>query len=149
MVNNMNENMELMMHVYQDAEMGVYTTNNLLTLLLRKENKIKHVLECEIKEYEKFMKESELLLEENDVKPKTSGMMAKIGSDMGIKMETIKDNSDPALAQMLIEGFTMGTVNMEAKIKKYKAVADKKYLKIAQDFLAYQQNEIEKLKTFL
>ena len=79
----MNENMELMMHVYQDAEMGVYTTNNLLTLLLRKENKIKHVLECEIKEYEKFMKESELLLEENEVKPKTSGMMAKIGSDMG------------------------------------------------------------------
>lgn len=145
----MNENMELIMHIYKDAEMGVYTTNNLLTLLLRKENKIKHVLECEIKEYEKFMKESEIILEKNDIKPETSGLMAKIGSDMGIKMETIKDNSDSALAQMLIEGFTMGTVNMEAKIKKYKSVADKKYLKIAQDFLAYQQNEIEKLKTFL
>ena len=145
----MNENLELLMHVYQTAEMGVYTTNNLLTLLMKKDNKIIHVLESELKEYEKYTKESEMLLEKYDVEAKSSGIMAKLSSDIGMSMETMKDNSDAAIAAMLIEGFTMGTVNMEAKIKKYKAVADKKYLKIAQDFLAYQQNEIEKLKTFL
>ena len=45
----MNENMELVMHIYKDAEMGAYATNNLLTLLLKKENKIKNILEYEIK----------------------------------------------------------------------------------------------------
>ncbi len=137
------------MHIYKDAEMGVYTTTNLLDLLLNKENKIKHVLESEIKEYEKFMNEAEKILSRNEVKPKTSGIMAKLGSDMEIKMETIKDNSDPALAQMLIEGFTMGTVNISAKIKRYSAVAEKKYLKLAENFLKFQENEIEKLKSFL
>ena len=145
----MNENMELVMHIYKDAEMGAYATNNLLTLLLKKENKIKNILEYEIKEYEKYMNEAEIILEKNDIKPKTNSMMAKISSDMGIEMETIKDNSDAALAQMLIEGFTLGTLNMNSKIKKYKSVADKKSLKLAQNFLEYQEKEIKKLKSFL
>ena len=40
-------------------------------------------------------------------------------------METMKDNSDPAMAQMLIEGFTMGIVEMTSKIEKYKKVCKK------------------------
>lgn len=145
----MNENLELMMHVYKTSEMGAYSTNSLLEKLQTKENKIKHVLECEIKEYEKFMKESEKILTENDVEPKRYGLMSKMSSDMGIAMETLKDNSDPALAQMLIEGFTMGTVEMNNKIKKYKSTCEKRMLKIAKNFLKFQENEIEKLKTFM
>lgn len=145
----MNENLELLMHVYQTAEMGVYTTNNLLTLLMKKDNKITHVLECELKEYEKYTKESEVLLEKYDVEAKSSGIMAKLSSDIGMSMETMKDNSDPAIAAMLIEGLTMGTVEMNIKINKYKNVCKKDILDIAQNLLEFQENEIEKLKTFL
>lgn len=145
----MNENLELLMHVYQVSEMGVYTTNNLLTLLMKKDNKITHVLESELKEYEKYTKESEMLLEKYDVEAKSSGIMAKLSSDIGMSMETMKDNSDPAIAAMLIEGMTMGTVEMNIKINKYKKVCEKDILNIAQDLLKFQENEIEKLKTFL
>lgn len=145
----MNENLELLMHVYQTAEMGVYTTNNLLTLLMKKDNKITHVLEEELKEYEKYTEISELLLEKYDVKAKDSGIMAKLSSDIGMTMETMKDNSDPAIASMLIEGMTMGVVEMNIKIDKYKEVCKKDILKIAKDLLEFQENEIEKLKTFL
>ncbi len=145
----MNENLELLMHVYQTAEMGVYTTNNLLTLLMKKDNKIIHVLESELKEYEKYTKESEMLLEKYDVEAKSSGIMAKLSSDIGMSMETMKDNSDAAIAAMLIEGFTMGTVEMNIKINKYKNVCKKDILSIAQNLLKFQENEIEKLKTFL
>ena len=145
----MNENLELLMHVYQTAEMGVYTTNNLLTLLMKKDNKIIHVLERELKEYEKYTKESEMLLEKYDVEAKSSGIMAKLSSDIGMSMETMKDNSDAAIAAMLIEGFTMGTVEMNIKINKYQNVCKKDILSIAQNLLKFQENEIEKLKTFL
>ena len=50
---------------------------------------------------------------------------------------------------MLIEGFTMGTVEMNIKINKYKSVCKKDILSIAQNLLKFQENEIEKLKTFL
>ena len=145
----MNENNELLMHIYKTAEMGVYTTKTLLGYIKNKENKIKHVLESELKEYEKYMMESEELLEKYEVEPKGNGLMAKMGSDWGIMMETIKDNSDPALAAMLIEGITMGIVEMETKISNYESVCEKGILNLSKNFLKFQQNEVQKLKTFM
>ena len=145
----MNENLELLMHIYQTADMGVYATKNLLELLRKKDNKITHVLEEELKEYEKYTQISETMLKKHDVDPKSSGLMAKMSSDIGMTIETMKDNSDPAIAAMLIEGLTMGTVEMNIKIDKYKRTNKKDILEIAHNLLEFQENEIEKLKTFL
>lgn len=145
----MNENLELLMHIYQTADMGVYATKNLLELLRKKDNKITHVLEEELKEYEKYTQISETMLKKHDVDPKSSGLMAKMSSDIGMTIETMKDNSDPAIAAMLIEGLTMGTVEMNIKIDKYKRTNKKDILQIAHNLLEFQENEIEKLKTFL
>lgn len=145
----MDENLELLMHVYQTADMGVYATKNLLELLRKKDNKIIHVLEEELKEYEKYTQISETMLKKYDADPKSSGIMAKMSSDIGMTIETMKDNSDPAIAAMLIEGLTMGTVEMNIKIDKYKRTNKKDILQIAHNLLEFQENEIEKLKTFL
>ena len=145
----MNENLELLMHIYQTADMGVYATKNLLELLRKKDNKITHVLEEELKEYEKYTQISETMLKKYDVDPKSSGIMAKMSSDIGMTIETMKDNSDPAIAAMLIEGLTMGKVEMNIKIDKYKRTNKKDILQIAHNLLEFQENEIEKLKTFL
>ena len=145
----MNENLELLMHIYQTADMGVYATKNLLELLRKKDNKITHVLEEELKEYEKYTQISETMLKKHDVDPKSSGLMAKMSSDIGMTIETMKDNSDPAITAMLIEGLTMGTVEMNIKIDKYKRTNKKEILEIAHNLLEFQENEIEKLKTFL
>ena len=145
----MNENLELLMHIYQTADMGVYATKNLLELLRKKDNKITHVLEEELKEYEKYTQISETMLKKHDVDPKSSGLMAKMSSDIGMTIETMKDNSDPAIAAMLIEGLTMGTVEMNIKIDKYKRTNKKDILEIAHNLLEFQENEIEKLTTFL
>ena len=145
----MNENLELLMHIYQTADMGVYATKNLLELLRKKDNKITHVLEEELKEYEKYTQISETMLKKHEVDPKSSGLMAKMSSDIGMTIETMKDNSDPAIAAMLIEGLTMGTVEMNIKIDKYKRTNKKEILEIAHNLLEFQENEIEKLKTFL
>ena len=66
----MNENLELLMHIYQTADMGVYATKNLLELLRKKDNKITHVLEEELKEYEKYTQISETMLKKYEVDPK-------------------------------------------------------------------------------
>ncbi|MBQ6284834.1 MAG: hypothetical protein IJK67_00785 [Bacilli bacterium] len=145
----MNENAELLTHIYETAEMGSYTITTLLTKIKKKENKIKYILEEEIKEYERYIKKSEKLLSEYDVEPKKSSLMAKISSNMGIMMETILDNSDPALAQMLVEGITMGINIITAKVSSYKMRADKKVIKFAKNFVKFQENEVEKLKAFM
>lgn len=145
----MNENMELLNIIYENAEMGMHTLNNLSGILKSKDNKIKGLIEDEILEYKKYLKETEKLLKKNKVEPKQLNLMSKIGSKMGITMETMKDNSDPAIASMVIEGITMGIVEMQTKINTYKKIVDKKINKLANNFLEFQENEIEKLKTFM
>ena len=145
----MNENMELLNFVYENAEMGVHTLNNLSDILRKKDNKIKGLIEDELKEYNNFLKESEKLLKKNKLGYKKTNLMSKISSKMGIAMETMKDNSDPAIASMVIEGLTMGIVEMETKIESYKKIVDNKILKLSNKFLKFQEEEIEKLKTFM
>lgn len=145
----MNENMELLNFVYENAEMGVHTLNNLSDILRKKDNKIKGLIEDELKEYNNFLKESEKLLKKNKLGYKKTNLMSKISSKMGIAMKTMKDNSDPAIASMVIEGLTMGIVEMETKIESYKKIVDKKILKLSNKFLKFQEEEIEKLKTFM
>ena len=145
----MNENMELLNFVYENAEMGVHTLNNLSDILRKKDNKIKGLIEDELKEYNNFLKESEKLLKKNKLGYKKTNLMSKISSKMGIAMETMKDNSDSAIASMVIEGLTMGIVEMETKIESYKKIVDKKILKLSNKFLKFQEEEIEKLKTFM
>lgn len=145
----MNENLELLEFVYENAEMGAYSTTELVKSLKEKENKIKPLLELELKEYEKHMSKCKNILEDNEVDPKTVSMMAKMGSKMGIMKETMKDNSDSAIAQMLIQGFTMGSVSLTSKIDKYEENTDKKISKIAKNYLTFLEKEIERLKEYL
>lgn len=145
----MNENLELLEFVYENAEMGVYTTTELIKKLKDKENKIKTLIQLELKEYEKHMSISKKILKKNKIEPKSSGIPAKIGSKMGIMMETMKDNSDSRIAQMIVQGMTMGSVSLTSKIDKYKEIVDRKTLKIAKTYLDFLESEIERLKEYM
>lgn len=149
MVNKMKEKNELLMHIYDVSYMGEYSTNKLLSTLKSKNNKIKSLLEDELKEYESYKKKSEKLLKKAKIEiPKTS-ILTKMSSNMGIMMEIMKDNSDASIASMLVQGFTMGIVEMETKINNYKEEVNKNTIKLAKNLLKFQQKEIENLKTFM
>lgn len=145
----MNENNELLEHMYQDSEMATYSLETLLNKLKGKDNKIIKVIEDILKNYENYYKDFKKQLKKEKVNPKSSGMMAKMGSSFGIKKEVIVDNSDSRIADMLIKGLTMGTLDMEKKISKYSENIDKKTLKQAEAFLKFQQESIAELKKFL
>ena len=145
----MNENLELLECIYQNADMGPKTLTDLLNELKERDNKIKNLVGEELKGYEKFVKESKELLKKNDTEPKGKGVMADMMSKMGIKREVIMDNSDSAIAEMLIEGFTMGNLELSKLIDSYKDQADKKILKLAKDLQTFGENEIKKLKAYL
>ena len=145
----MDENIELLEYIYKNSEMGVFTIKTLLKDLKTQENKIKKLADDEMKEYNKFQDESRKLIIKHGYELKTSGIMAKMGSSIGIKKEVKKDNSDSAIAHMLTEGITMGIVDMETKLKNYKDTVDKKIYDLGKEFLKFQQGEIEKLKEYM
>ena len=145
----MNENNELLLHIYQTSDMGAKSTTKLLNLLKNKDNKIKKVLEDELKKYEEFKTKSEKYLKKQKIDPKTLGMMAEIMADLEMKMQVMKDNSDSKMASMLTEGFTMGTIEMNKKIDAYSKDTDKDIINLAKQLLKFQEQEIENLKEYL
>lgn len=144
---NMNENLELLEFIYQSSDMGKKALEDLLKELKEKENKIKSIVSDELKLYEKYYKESQKLAK--DMKLEKGQMMSKMASSMSIKKEVKNDNSDAAIAHMLIEGLTMGSIDIDTKINNYETKAHKKVLKLAKDYAKFQRDEIEKLKAYL
>ena len=95
------------------------------------------------------LKRTEEQLKKLKVELKEFSTMAKMSSWMGIKMEMLKDNSDARIADMLIKGLTVGTMDMNKKIDNYEKIVDKDILKFAKEFKSFQEDSIEKLKVYL
>ncbi len=145
----MNENLELLEYIYKSSNMGVQTLTDLLKELDNKENKLKGLISDELSEYENYCNVTEELLKKNSSQAKKNSKISKMMAKKGIEKEVREDNSDAAISHMLIEGFTMGVVDIETKIKSLDEKVDKDVLKVAKDYLKFQQKEIEKLKKYL
>jgi hypothetical protein len=149
MVIKMKENNELLEHIYQDAEMAYYTLEKLEDFLKEKDNKIKGLIEEIKEEYQEFMQQAESRLEKDKQEIIPEDMMTKWMAKMGIKKEVKSDNSDSSIADLLIKGISMGSINMEKKIKDYEKTCNKEDLKLAKKFLEFQEDTIEELKEYL
>ena len=145
----MNENEEILEYIYQTSNMGYQSTNDLIKTLKGKDNKIKKLVEEIEKNYEKYSKESEKMLNKKDIKAKPIGMMAKAMSKMNISKEMMNDNSDANIADMLIQGLTMGNLELTKHIDNYAKTADKKIIDMAKSLRKFGEEYIEKLKVYL
>ena len=145
----MDENTEMLLYIYQNAKMGVNSCTELIRILNSKDNKIKKVVEGELKGYESFVKKSEKLMRDFNITPKDKGIISNVMSKMGIDMEMIKDNSDARIADMLTKGFTMGNVDIEKKIDRYEGDCDKNIIKLARELLEFGKANIDFLKPYL
>ena len=145
----MNEKIELYKQIYQDANMAISTIKDMKKDLKDKDNKIKDVLDDLIIEYSSFEKKSKNTLKKLDSMPEKESIIAKFMANMGIKKEIGNDNSDSHMAEVLIQGISMGSINMDKKISDYENKVDDSDIKYARDFLKYQEESIEKLKKYL
>ena len=145
----MEEKLELLEQVHHDSAMAAYTIEKLLDKLKDKDNKIKAYAEEILKEYQQFEEEAKVLLKENNKEPSDPSLMAKMGSSMGINKEVKEDNSDSSIANMLIQGVSMGSLEIEKKLKEYDKELDKDEKSIAKKFLKFQEKTINHLKEYI
>ena len=145
----MNENSEILEYIYQNAKMGVNSLTNLINMINGKDNKIKKIVEGELKGYENFVKESEKLLKKYKIEPKEKSIMANIFSFASMKLDLLNDNSDARIADMLTKGFTMGVVDITKRIDNFKDDADSKIINLAKDLKKFSEENIELLKPYL
>lgn len=145
----MEDDKEFLLYLYQVCEMGVTSTKHLLDIINHKDNKIKSLLTEELNEYEEYFVEVKKLIDKYGITPKTSSMMSKIGSSIGMNIEMMNDNSDARIADMLIQGYTMGVLEITKKLKQYKDSISKEEKSIAEKINKTQNKNIKELKKYL
>ena len=145
----MDETQELLTYLYQDADMALNSLTLLINKINKKDNKIKKVIEGLIKGYENYLTKVKDYMKQNNYDIQSKPLISKVGAYFGINMEVMKDNSDSRLADMLIQGLTMGVLNVTKKIDTYKGDAKKEVIGLAKEFKGFQQEGIEFLKKYL
>lgn len=145
----MDETQELLTYLYQDADMALNNLTLLINKINKKDNKIKKVIEGLIKGYENYLSKVKEYMKQNNYDIQSKPLISKMGAYFGINMEVMKDNSDARLADMLIQGLTMGVLNVSKKIDNYKGDVDKEVIGLSKEFKKFQQEGIEFLKKYL
>jgi hypothetical protein len=117
--------------------------------LENKKNSIKKELKNTVLIYESYVKESKKMIDSKKAKTKDIKITAKIAAKAGIKKEIKKDNSDSAVAHMLIEGITISIIDIESLINKYGNETEKNILKFSKEYLEASKHQVEMYKEYL
>ena len=141
----MNETVQLLQDVVRNARTG----QDAIEHLMRKSSGgMRDELIREKEDYAVTRRESEDALKNAGGAEEPSGVMERAGRWMGLEMETLTDKSDAHIAELVIQGATMGVVEMTKALNSY-GNADANAKDIANRFVQRQNDAIERQKGFL
>lgn len=129
--------------IYQNAEMGVDSTQRLIELV-----EDKPFLSVLIAQRSRYQEIYDRVIQMADHDLKGQKTLQKISSTMMINFQTIKDKSPSHLAGMMVQGNTMGVIDITKAIKQ-NSEADAPVLSLANDLLEMQKNNVEEMKSYL
>ncbi len=137
---------ELLNYVYKNSQMGVNTIEQLLGIVEDEDFK-KHI-DSQLNEYRQINEESKKLLDRLGYEEKGVGAFSEISAYMMINFKTLRDKSPSNIAEMLINGSTMGIIQATRNLKRYKD-EDKEFLGLMEKLLKTEENNFQQLKKFL
>lgn len=142
----MNQDAELLSAIYKNAKTGYHSTDALLPKA--NQGKFGGELRSCREQYQSFAQDASRRLEEMELSAKGPNPLSKLSMQMGIAANTLLDSSPSHLAEMMINGSTMGIIDMEKRLKQC-GESDPEVQKLGQDLLEFEQQSIDRLKGYL
>lgn len=145
----MDGNIEMLNYIYQNAEMGVETIKQLIEVTRNLSNEeFKSILNSQYNEYKRILNEADNLIRVREKDPKELNSLAKISTYIVINIKTLINKNPDHIAEMIIQGSTMGIVDVTKRLNNY-TDADKDIIKLANDLLMIEKGNQEEFKKFL
>ena len=137
---------ELLQYIHDTAEMGV---EGISTIVDYARNSEMHKVLCtQMEEYRNLERKAEKLMHVYGAEAKDVGVMAKTGARMMSTGKMLADNSISKIAEMTIEGNTMGITKTLKHLHDY-AGEDQKVLDLTNDLLETQRRNVTQLQSYL
>jgi len=142
----MNANIEFLNYIYQNSQMGVDTIKQLMGIV--DEGAFKNMLTSQYNEYQQIHIAADQLLQQQKKEAKDIHVLAKISAYISINLNTLTNKSPSHISEMLIQGSTMGIIDITKNIKKY-PTAESSIIDLANRLLQFEQQNTEECKKFL
>ncbi len=142
----MNQTIQLLQDVVRNARTGRDAVEQLMGKA--RGGDMRRELSQEKAEYLQTQKEGERALIDAGGRAEPTGPMARAGMWVGLEMETLADRSDAHIAEIVIQGATMGVIEMTKALNTYDG-ADPDARGLASRFVVRQNEAIDRQKAFL
>lgn len=136
----------LLNDIYQNARMGIQSIPQLIEMT--DDQKFREVLKDQMAEYQTIASTAEIMLAQRKEKPEEIGSMAKISSYLMTEMKTMADKSVSHMADMMIQGNTMGMTAIIRNMREHED-AEIGAISLAEKFLATAEHNVSEMKKFL
>ena len=143
----MSESTELLEFIYENAKMGEKTLPLVIGAVSRPD--LRTALSEQLVEYCAIGREAESMLHAKGAAPKQPRGWKQAAIQTALEMDLLARGSTRRVAEMMIRGNTMGTVQMSKRIHTYQYAADERALQLADRLLKTEENNIEQMKAFL
>ncbi len=140
--------LSLLEAMYKNVRMGADSIIDIMPKV--SDESLKTELTSELERYEKFSKEIESSILNMGEDAKDQGVLAKLGTKMSVAMNTMMDSTTSHIAEMMIQGGTMGITDATKLLREYENTAcSEEALDIARRIIKYEEETVERLKQFL
>lgn len=142
------DNKEMLDKMYKNVKMGSDSMVNIISKV--KDSGLKGELTNQLDKYESYSKKVAGMIYDEGGTPKEENILTKAGSKIGIEMNTMMDSTPSHLAQMVIEGATMGMTDMTKIVREYENKnCSEQAMKLAKEIAEFEDKSIDNLKKYL
>jgi hypothetical protein len=142
----MDKNVEFLNYIHQNAEMGKDTINQLIGI--SEDEEYKKIMKSQLEEYKMIYNSTDEKLKQLNKEAKDINAFSKVSTYIMINLKTLANKSPSHISEMLIQGSTMGIIDLTKKLKEY-AYADKEILALANKLLQLEENNVEEYKKYI
>ena len=143
-----NETAELLDRMYKNVKMGSDSIVNLMPKV--KDENLRTEMTRELSRLEGFSSEISKMLRAEGKKPKEEGIVSKLSAKMRMNMNTMIESTSSHIAEMMMEGYTMGITDMTKDIRERENTkVSEASLRLAREIVKFEEDSFSKMKKFL
>lgn len=141
----MNED-KLLEEIYQNANTGIYSIDTLLPKV--EDSRITAELISYQGKLGQIAQTARQMMASRDMDPADAGVMSRMGIWTGVQLNTLQDSTASHIADMVIQGNTMGITKMTREMNQA-VTGDSRVWKLGEELVNTQRRNIETLKQYL
>lgn len=141
-----NVDLDLLEKTYQNASIGITAIETVLDKV--RDQQFSNDLHKQLRDYQEIADKTKRQLRTSGARIKDVSRYNKAVMKGNVKMNMLRNSSDSHIAQMVIQGSTMGVTQM-TKLLHASKNADGTCTKIAEEFVKKEENNIEVMKNYL